>query len=206
MSLTLGKQFNRSYNMRLPFLNGYYNIYIYFNKKSPFVLYNLEPDFSDTNVTKSVNVNMFKNLSASMFCETFIKLHNFKKSTLDIVNQFHEVKPEFNSDISFICNESINLLKIETDDKVLYDTLTVYGFVFNSYISEFLFIISERQNINQQLGKKFVRTTGLQISTMDASNFLKESNKRLKEGNIPGLYKEDKSNEVINFTELNESD
>lgn len=192
--------------MRLPFLNGYYNIYIYFNKKSPFVLYNLEPDFSDTNVTKSVNVNMFKNLSASMFCETFIKLHNFKKSTLDIVNQFHEVKPEFNSDISFICNESINLLKIETDDKVLYDTLTVYGFVFNSYISEFLFIISERQNINQQLGKKFVRTTGLQISTMDASNFLKESNKRLKEGNIPGLYKEDKSNEVINFTELNESD
>ena len=96
MALTLGKSFDRNYNIRIPFLDGYYNIGIFFNKRSTFLLFKVDPDFSiATNQKHGVKINMFKNLESSKFCETFINLHNYKKSTLDIINQFDNIKSEY---------------------------------------------------------------------------------------------------------------
>ena len=39
MGLNLGKQFNRNYNVRIPFLDGFYNIGVYFDKRSTFLLF-----------------------------------------------------------------------------------------------------------------------------------------------------------------------
>ena len=55
------------------------------------------------------------NLESSKFCETFLKLHNYRKSTLDIVNQFDSIKPEYYSDINFILNESIKYIVWSND-------------------------------------------------------------------------------------------
>ncbi|KKL73566.1 hypothetical protein LCGC14_2073550 [marine sediment metagenome] len=44
MSLSLGKSFDRNYNIRVPFLSGNYNIGTYLNKKSSFLLFSVEPD------------------------------------------------------------------------------------------------------------------------------------------------------------------
>ena len=84
MSLKLGKSFNRSYNIRIPILDGHYNIGIYFDKKSTFLLFRVDPDFSDSSFKHNIKINMYKNLESSKFCETFIKLHNYRKNTLDI--------------------------------------------------------------------------------------------------------------------------
>lgn len=186
MGLKLGKSFDRNYNLRIPFLNGFYDIGVFFSKNSNFLLFSIDPI---NQINSSGNkVNMFKNLESSRFCETFIKLHNFRKSTLDIVNQFHEVKPEYFSDISFILNESIQLSKVIVHDKPLYDCLNIYGFTLNSYHDEFIFIITERQNIAKNQGRKIVRTSGLQISTSGAlqmmDDFHYESLTAGKEGTI----------------------
>jgi hypothetical protein len=174
MSLRLGKSFDRNYNFRLPFNRGYYDIGIFFNKKSTFLLFSVDAA-SNTNDGHGVKINMFKNLESSKFCETFIELHNYKKSTLDILNQFKEIKSHYYHEVSFIMNETINLGKVEvSEDRVLFDCLNIYGFTLNSYLNEFIFVITERQNIVKSLGRKIVRTSGIQIATSSALQLLND--------------------------------
>jgi len=174
MSLKLGKSFNRSYNLRIPILDGYYNIGMFFDKKSTFLLFRVDPDFTHSTFQRNIKINMFKNLEQSKFCETFVDLHNYRKNTLDISNQYDKIKDDYTHDISMVLNESIVLSKVELYDKDVYDTLNIYGFSMNSYVDEFLFIITERHNVLKRLGKKIVRTSGLQIATTPALDLLDE--------------------------------
>jgi len=176
MALKLGKSFDRNYNLRLPFLNSHYDVGIFFNRKSTFLLFSVEPGFRGSDVSgEGVKVNMFKNLESSKFCETFLELHNYRKSTLDIFNQFKSIKSEYYHEISFILNETINLARIEIyEDKTLFDCLNIYGFTLNSYLNEFIFIITERQNIVKKLNRKIVRTSGIQIATGQAIKMLND--------------------------------
>ena len=174
MALKLGKSFDRNYNLRIPFLNGFYNIGVFLNKRSTFLLFSVEPGIQH-NRTEGSKINMFKNLESSKFCETFIELHNFRKSTLDILNQFKCIRPEYYHEVSFIMNETLNFSKIEVDeDKTLFDCLNIYGFTLNSYQNEFIFLITERQNIVRKLNRKIVRTSGIQIGTSQALHMLND--------------------------------
>ena len=172
MSLKLGKQFDRNYNMRIPFLRGFYDIGIFYNKKSTFLLFSVEQGLRGFG--EGAKVNMFKNLESSKFCETFIELHNYRKSTLDILNQFKCIKPEYYHEVSFLINESIVLSKVEINDRELYDCLNIYGFTLNSYMNEFIFLLTERQNIVRKFSRKIVRTSGLQIATSQAIDMLND--------------------------------
>lgn len=176
MGLKLGKSFDRNYNLRLPFMNGYYDIGIFFNRKSTFLLFSVEHGLRGSNSNgQGVKVNMFKNLESSKFCETFLELHNYRKNTLDILNQFKTIKAEYYHEVSFILNETLTLAKIEVDDdKTLFDCLNIYGFTLNSYLNEFIYIITERQNIVKKLNRKIVRTSGIQIATSSALKMLNE--------------------------------
>jgi len=202
MSLTLGKSFNRNYNLRVRLVDGFYNLGIFFDKKSTFLLFRVDPDFSESSTYKhNIKINMFKNLESSKFCETFINLHNFRKNTLDISNQFESIKDEYTHDISFIFNESITLSKIELDEnRTVYDSLNLYGFTMNSYIEEFLFLIAERHSVLKRLQKKVVRTSGLQIATKSSIEMLEDYNLESRTaGNI-------KMEERINRDEITKLD
>jgi len=173
--LTLGKAFDRNFQLRIPFLEGFYKLGIFFNKKSSFLLFDILPDFSSSSeLKKSVKINMFKNLEASKFCETFLKLHNYRKQNLDIVNQFEIIKSEYQSYVSMTLNETITLSKVQVNNKDIFDLTTIYGFTMNAYSGEFIFLIAERQNVVKRLEKKVVRSTGIQISTASALQILNE--------------------------------
>jgi len=206
MSLTLGKSFDRNYNLRIPFIDGYYDVGIFFNKKSTFLLFKVAPDFSTAVSTKyGVKVNMFKNLESSKFCETCLVLHNYRKTSLDIINQFHNIKPEFYQDVSFLLNESITLSKVDVEDKTFFDMLNIYAFTLNSYSNEFIFLLTERQNIISRLSKKIVRTSGIQIATSPAIELLDQLHleylKSRKAGNEVRIVSED---EVTKLSDDNE--
>ena len=204
MSLKLGKSFNRSYNLRVPILDGYYNIGLYFDKKSTFLLFRVDPDFSHSSFQRNVKINMFKNLEQSKFCETFIDLHNYRKSTLDISNQYDKIKDDYTHDVSIVLNESIILSKVELYDKDVFDKLNIYGFSLNSYIDEFIFIVTERHNVLKRLGKKIVRTSGLQISTTPALDLLDEyHNERqtTSDAGRDGFKSQRSSEDIIKFSD-----
>ena len=174
MGLKLGKSFDRNYIVRVPFLSGFYDIGIFFNRKSTFLLFGVEQE-SPPSELGGAKINMFKNLESSKFCETFLDLHNYRKNTLDILNQFKGVKPEYHHEISFVTNETLTLAKIEIDEeRTLFDCLNIYGFTLNSYYNEFVFILTERQNVVKKLGRKIVRTSGLQIATTQALTMLND--------------------------------
>mgnify|MGYP000132429710 CR=1 FL=1 len=125
MSLTLGKSFNRNYRLRIPFLDGYYEVGIFFNKKSTLLLFSIDPVFYGSEFKHNIKVNMFKNLESSKFCETFLNLHNYRKSTLDISNQFENIKPEYYSDLSFVFNESLTYGTVKDVDGNIYKTIEI---------------------------------------------------------------------------------
>jgi hypothetical protein len=180
MALKLGKVFIRNYNLRVPFMEGFYNIGVFFDKRSTSLLFSVDSDYSTTKTLYNTKVTMFKNLESSMFCETFLNLHNYRKNTLDISNQFKEIKPEYTGTISFLINETITLSKVELHDREVFDTVNFYGLTINSHYSEFLFLIAERHFIDKKLGRKIVRTTGLQISSSNAISVLEDYNEESK--------------------------
>jgi hypothetical protein len=188
-------------------MKGFYNIGIYFDRKSTFLLFSVDPDFSESvDYERSIKINMFKNLEASRFCETFLKLHNYRKNTLDISNQFEKIKDEYTHDISFVFNETITLAKIDLDEnRTVYDSLNIYGFSINSYVDEFLFLITERHNVLRRFSKKVVRTSGLQIATKPALGMLDEyHNESMTAGNVK---MEDRihRDEVIKLSDMEEN-
>ena len=186
MSLELGKSLDRRYTLRIPFLNFYYEIGIYFNKKSTFLLFSADKkdyDRVDGDISGS-KLSMFKNLKSSKFCETFFNLHSYNSNNLDILDQFSSIKPTYDSYIEQFINESIILSKVKIQDKDLYDTLTIYGFTICAYEREFIFILAERQNIIKKLGKKIVRSTGLQIGTSKSLDVLEEFHLDSKKGKV----------------------
>ncbi len=199
MSLKLGKSFDRNYKLRLNFLSGFYDIGIFFNKKSTFLLFSVEQELKNVEVS-GIQVNMFKNLESSKFCETFLELHNFRKNTLDILNQFKNIRPEYYHEVSFIANESLYLSKVEIDDeKTLFDSLNIYAFTLNSYINEFIFLITERQNIVKKLNRKIVRTSGIQIATSRAINMLNEYHEETLTSGKAGMEVKTPTDKVINL-------
>jgi len=206
MPLMLGKTFDRSYMLRLPIVDGFYNIGVFFNKRSSFVLFRVDPDFSNQYSNQSIpkhgiKINMFKNLESSKFCETFLNLHNYRKTSLDIRNQFDSVKSEYHTEVNFIFNETINVAKVDIGDRELFDALTLYGFCLTSYMNEFTFIICERHNIVKRLNKKVVRTTGLQIATAPALSLLDEFHEESRTAGKVGLELKHPTNGIINLSE-----
>lgn len=165
--------------MRIPFNNGFYNITVFFDKSSTFALYGIDSDFGESEKVPG-NIVMFKNIEAAKFCDVFLKLHNFKKETLDIVNQYDAIKPEYTGDIMMVLNETQTLSKITVQGKDLYDTMNLYGFTILPYVEEFFFLISERHSIMRRLGKKVVRTTAMQISTNNTAKVLDEYYEEIK--------------------------
>jgi hypothetical protein len=178
MGLTLGKSFDRNYNLRIPFLNGFYDLGIFLNKNSTFLLFSADKEFLKTDEReRSVpgsKLSMFKNLKASKFCETFLEFHSYNGTNLDIVDQFSKVRDVYSSHISTCINETILLSKIKIEDKDIFDTLIIYGFTLCAYPRDFIFVLAERQNIVRRLNTKIVRSTGLQIATANSLKLLEE--------------------------------
>ena len=207
MPLTLGKIFNRNYHLRIPFLDSNYNVGVFFSKKSSFLLFNVKPEVSsELSYKRNVKINMYKNLSSSRFCETFLSLHNYKKETLDIVNQFESVKPEYHHEVNFILNETLTLSKINLEDRELFDKVTIYGFTLSAYVNEFVFLIAERQNIVRRLRRKIVRTTALQIATTPALSLLEDFYEESKTAGKEGTRIRIPSDEVIKLNSLETDD
>lgn len=202
MSLNLGKSFNRNYNIRLPFLDGFYNIGIYYNTKSSFLLFSVNSDFSQSKDLKhSVKINMFKNIESSKFSETFLELHNYRSKSLDISNQFKMIKPEYELDVNFLFNENISLSKVKSNDNEFFDTLNLYCFTLSGCTNEFIFLIAERQNIISKLEKKVVRSSAIQISTKTSLDLIDEYFEESLKSKTLDVTKRTPSSEVIKFNE-----
>jgi len=173
MSLYLGKSFDRNYNLKVSFLDGFYIVKIFYNKRSLLLLFDIENNNTITSETP-INIKTFKNLRSSEFCHKFINFYNYNKGSLDIVNQFYGVKPIGENIVNMFINERVVLNRFLIDNNEVFESLFIYGFNLVPYPNEYVFIICERHNIVTRLSKKIVRTTAIEIMTNKTFNFIKE--------------------------------
>jgi len=173
MALSLGKSFNRNYNLRIPFMNTFYDIGIFFNTKTSFLLFSVDA-VDNKLISEPVKINMFKNLESSKFCETFLNLHQYRGKNLDIINQIENIKHEQQGECIQIINENIHTDKKVVGDKTFYDSLHIFMYTINGYDKSFIFLAAERQHIIPRVDKKIVRTTGVQISSYAAFKVVDE--------------------------------
>jgi hypothetical protein len=200
VSLQLGKSFNRNYKIRLPFLDGFYDIGLFYNNKSSFLLFSVDSDFTQSkskDLKHSAKIAMFKNIESSKFCETFLNLHSYRSQSLDIINQFKEIKPEYTTDINFLFNESIIMSKIVVDNSTFFDSLNLYCFTLAAYMNEYIFLVAERQNIITKLQKKVVRSSAIQIATGESIDLIDEFFNESRESKIKDVTKRVVLDEVI---------
>ena len=200
MSLQLGKSFNRNYKIRLSFLDGFYDIGLFYNNKSSFLLFSVDSDFTQSkskDLKNSIKIAMFKNIESSKFCETFLNLHSYKNQSLDIINQFKEIKPEYTNDVNFLFNETLTMSKIVVDSSSFYDSLNLYCFTLSAYMNEYIFLIAERQNIITKLQKKVVRSSAIQIATSSSIDLIEEFFEESRESKIKDVTKRVISDQVI---------
>ena len=203
-SLELGKSFDRSYSLKTRFLDGAYDITIFFDKKSPLVLFKVNPNFyySSSMLDHSIKISMYKTLEGSKFCETFLELNTYRNNNLDIKSQFQKIKYNHIEDINVILNETINLRKLILGNKSIFDSLKLFGLTLSLYQNEFFFLIAERQKVSKSLNKKIVRSCGLQISTITSLGVLDEYS-GIPLINHPNINLQNyKKQEDINFTDL----
>lgn len=175
MSLTLGKIFDRSYNVRVSINSSEKNIGVFFTRHNSFVLFDIPKD-ENAEQTGCI-IRTFKNLKESMFVSTFLDMHDFTAKNLDIRNQYNNIKQTYKNDIRNSINETVIMSKIKLNNDDIYDSLVLYGFTLSCYSEDFLFLIAERQFIHRRLERKIVTSTGLQIATPSGLEFLDELSK-----------------------------
>lgn len=207
--LTLGSKLNRLYTLSIPFNDSSCEIGIIFNKYNSFIGFNLDSKNYHASREDKIKSNIFQQLSKSAFAMTFLDLRDYQSKTLDIRQQFHNILPQFHSQIQYETNETIKLSKVQVGDKTFESCIYIYILKFIDYKDDFLFCLAERQHIDLTMNKKIVRTSAIQLSTNQAEEDLtclvekynKEFIKKEDISTISNIF-EDKSS--INGSLLNE--
>lgn len=177
MCTGMNEDFNRNYNMSIPFLDTQINIGIFCNTKTPDIMFTTDHNISETTQQlHGLKITSFTNIATSEFCDTFIKLNNYEQEKLSIVNQFSGIKDEYRylNELHYIFNEDIKFCKHQfSPNHSTFDQFMVFGFGFNSMEGEYIYMIAERQCISTNIKKKIVRTIGLQIATSKSIEYLR---------------------------------
>jgi len=178
--ITYGPKFNRSYSQYLNFVDGPLTMTAFFHKNNTHLAFTIDRDVMNRVKAGDIHSTIYKDLNDSSFATTFLVIKDFQSQTLDIKNQFSNIKPEFQDKIQYVTNEAIKLAKFPhptQPNKHLESILFLYTFRFADYGDDFLYFLAERQHIDQAVGKKLVRTMALQVCTNQCYENLGEMNK-----------------------------
>jgi hypothetical protein len=170
--LTFGSKLNRSYTLYLPMLNSHVGISVFFHKGNTSIGFKPDHTLQDMSKNDNINITTYKDLKKSVFASSFLEIADFTSDTLNIKNQFSNIREPFREKIQYLANESIKLSKHELEDgkRPLQNLIYLYVFSFTDYDNEFIYILAERQHIDTVLGKKFVRTSAIQLTTQNCMN------------------------------------
>lgn len=172
-------EFNRNYNITIPFLGENINIGIFAHTKSPDMKIDVDHDFESKNV-HGVKIMRYSNIATSDFCDIFVKLNNYEHDKLSIVNQFSGIKEKYKhlNELHYIFNEDIKFSKHHfSTEHATFDQFMIFCFGFNVLPEEYIFMIAERQCILTNIKKKIVRTTAIQIANSKSIDYLKTYNR-----------------------------
>lgn len=175
--ITFGSKFNRRYSIYFPLFDDNIVLEIFFNRNNPNVAFSLDKNtYNQIKDDDNICYNLYGDITNSSF-SNFLVIENIKTTYLDIVNQFSDVKNEYKDRIQYLTNESIKVCRVNTKNGEFDSMLYMYGFTCADFLNEYLFLIAERQHIDNKLNKKIVRSYGLQLCYRDRRDEIVELSK-----------------------------
>ena len=159
----LSSSFQRKYSIKLKFRNNsFINVTCLFNKNNTNLRFFI-PDAKEL-MEHGFFFKYHKNILSSPFFSKELKINSIVGDKFNIINQFDGIRD--NNNVRLITNETIVLgvVKPEGRDTEFKQTFTVYIFRDMKLTDNACYyIFLERQHNDLELGKKFVRSVGLEL-------------------------------------------
>jgi len=189
--ITFGNKVNRCYSLYLPFMGTHVTANAFFHKGNTFLGFTIDHGTMSMVKDGRLTSKVYRDLKQSSFANTFLDIRDYSSPTLDIRCQFSNIRKQYKDRIQYVTNETIKLSKYpnpHNPNKFFESCLYIYVFSFLDYQDDFLYFLAERQHIDQSLGRKLVRTCGLQIATKQCAEDL---------GDMMSFYHENDNNEFV---------
>ncbi len=166
MMITFGPKTNRRYSTYFNFLSKRYIVDIYFHKNSTYLGINIDHDCISQLRHQNALYNMYRDVNESSF-STFLSIKNLSTKNLSIINQFDDIKNEHKDKVQYLNNECVKVAQVVTHSGKKYDSLLYIYMLGMCDYKDIIYIIYERQHIDQILNKKVVRSCAIQIATKE---------------------------------------
>jgi hypothetical protein len=115
--------------------------------------------------TKTVEVEMFRNLDKCKFCNIFFKVETEKNSKKDYRGKFVKTKSVYDRHLIQFLKERYDLHVNDNMSKPSHNYIQITGWKLQDADNDLLFYFVERVCYNNISRMKVVRTAGFQIST-----------------------------------------
>ena len=171
---------DRAYCFKLSFQNRESDLTIFYNSNNLFTSFALDQCTYERVKRKGYSIGIFFDLDKSLFAKSFLDLKNFHTNSLDIKNQYSGILPQHKGIIECDFSEKIvcNSTKVTWDRFPQENSLTINLFRLSLYEQDFFYVLTQRQVIDNILGKKLVRTSAYQIETEISRKYLSSASKK----------------------------
>lgn len=179
--IELSDQLNRSIAMDTTINDVPIYFGVLFNKRSSFLQFKTcktKTYYED----RDVHITMFRQLSNSVFCKSFLFLENRNDGNIDYQNKFNGIKRNFKNDVFKFMTEKYDL-KIR-DNRKSNNYLLTLGFRLNGYENDLNFFFIQRRCYNNVTNLNIIRTVGMQIANGKGLDCM-EKYKRYIDRNVP---------------------
>lgn len=171
---------DRAWCFRLSFENRESDLTVFYNTNNLYTSFDLDQTTYERVKRKGYSVGIFFDLNKSLFAKSFLDLKNFKTNSLDIKNQYSGILPQHKGIITCDFSQKIicGTTKVTWDRVPQENSLTVNMFRLSLYEQDFFYVLTQRQVIDDVLGKKIVRTSAYQIETDTSRKYLSQASKK----------------------------
>lgn len=179
--IELSDQLNRSVTIDTMINNIPMHVGILFNKRSSFLQFKIcksKSYYED----RDIHITMFRQLSNSVFCKSFLFLENRTEGNIDYQNKFNGIKRNFKSEVFKFMAEKYDL-KIR-DNRKSNNYLLMLGFKLNGYEHDLNYFFIQRRCYNNVTNLNIIRTIGMQIANTKGLECM-DKYKNYIEQNIP---------------------
>lgn len=171
--------FNRIYGPILKYGKKTFQLYILFNTYNTYTAYHINP--KTYNQLKNKNyINICFDFKKSQFCNTFLDISDTKNDSCCSVNYFNGIYTQFKDILYYEYKESIVLDKVLISNSFVENKIDLNILRLHKFSNDFLYCICNRQYINNDRKKRYVKSSSFCIYTKECNNYLNQLYKKYK--------------------------
>lgn len=173
------ENFNRIYGPILKYRNKIFQLYILFNNYNTYTAYHVNPKTYYSLKNKN-NIHICFDFKKSQFCNTFLDISDTKNDACCCINNFNGIYTQFKDILYYENKETIILDKVLLSNRFVENKIDINILRLHKFPTDFLYCICNRQYINNDRKKRYVKSSSFCIYTKECNNYLNQLYKKYK--------------------------